>query len=63
MPDSNPSRQAEAGTDLAEALRQTIERFRTLLRQERSDRDRHRIERLLAEAEAALTELDIPEEG
>jgi hypothetical protein len=62
MPDSDPTRQAEAGADLAEALRQTIERFRTLLRQPRSDRERRRIERLLAEAEAALSELDTPEE-
>jgi len=62
MPDSLPAGQGEAGPELADTLRQTIERFRTLLKGELPARARHRIERLLAEAEAALTEIEIPEE-
>jgi len=62
MPDSEPPRQVEAGQDLAAALRATIARFRGLLEQESTPQKRRAIERLLAEAEAALSELETPEE-
>jgi hypothetical protein len=61
MPDSVPP--ADAGEDLAAALRGTIARFRGLLEAESAPQKRRSIERLLAEAEAALSELEIPEEG
>jgi hypothetical protein len=62
MPDTRPIRQGEASQELAAALRATIARFRGLRQQQHSEAARRRIERLLAEAEAALSELEIPEE-
>ena len=62
MPDSDRSRQGDASEELADTLRATIARFRLLLEQEQSEKRRGSIGRLLAEAEAALSELETPEE-
>ena len=62
MPDGEPRRQDAASEDLASVLRATISRYRTLLEQETSPQKRSTIERLLAESEAALSELETPEE-
>jgi hypothetical protein len=62
MPDTQPIRQGDASESLAEALRATVARFRRLREQEHAPAARRRIEGLLAEAEAALSELEIPEE-
>jgi hypothetical protein len=54
---------AEDGTELAAWLRQNITSLRTLRERELDPARRSRIERLLAEAEAALGEVEIPQEG
>ena len=54
---------AEDGSELAAWLRQNITTLRTLLQRELDPVRRSRIERLLAEAEAALGEVEIPQEG
>jgi len=61
MPDSEPARQTE-GQTLAATLRATIARYRSQLATELTPAERQSIERLLAEAEAALSELETPEE-
>ena len=62
MPDTTPSRQGAAGAELAAALRQTIARLKSLSHQDLPAASRQRVVRLLAEAEAGLSELELPEE-
>ena len=60
MPEGN--RPIERAEELAAVLRRTVARLEELRQHDLDPVARQRVERLLAEAEAALAELETPEE-
>jgi hypothetical protein len=63
MPDSDAPNHEDDGSELGKLVRRNIEQLRAMRAGKLGEADRRRVERLLAEAEAALSEIETPEEG
>lgn len=53
----------DRGIELAELLRRNIPELRAMRERDLDETARRRVDRLLAEAEATLSEIETPEEG
>lgn len=53
----------DRGIELAELLRRNIQELRAIRERDLDETARRRVDRLLAEAEATLSEIETPEEG
>jgi hypothetical protein len=53
----------DRGIELAELLRRNIQELRAMRERDLDETARRRVDRLLAEAEATLSEIETPEEG